>query len=535
MKSGITIALSIVGLAAALAVTLLLPRPEVAGGPAGAASANSGNPSDDAVSTVTRDVRRFDGLDLLAEPGQWMAAADNYMGGQSSAAVEWIRPERSPALVADGGDPGRLTLRPWGEAPLVSRDGGRSWEPGPGPGAGPGSSGELPGRGPDGVPSTSASAGNRAAPEAISSHDPEVRYRYGAELERSDDGGRSWHTVERADSARATGAGGAVPTVLAESPLEPGILWVGWSDGVVELSRDGGLTWTPVARSHPGSDAAGRVGYIDPSPHDPGRAWIAVDRSETGDLSPYVYRVEDYGGGWTRVSGSGSGFRLRDPVAVVREDPESPGLVLAGTALGVYVSFDNGGSWDELQLDLPRSPIDRLEFVGRDLVVETVGRGRYVMDELQPVREVIRGLATGEPYLFQPAPVESGGRGSERGAILDYLLPSFVGSVVLEVVDASGAVVASFRSPPRGRGRAMADGPPSPSDLGLPGARAGLHRVRWDLSPGDRGPDAPRTGPSGGGSSAGGGTAVLPAGRYLLRMRVDGLVRERVLEVLPER
>lgn len=373
-----------------------------------------------------------------------------------------------------------------------------------------------------------------ADPSLVESpHDPSVRYRVDGHVLRSVDGGVSWSAIGpepgaeveevpgrsegRAESP-AGSAGPPVPTTVSESPMEPGLIWVGLSDGSLRLTRDGGASWAmlegPAANGLPAR-------AVMPSSHRGGRTYVIAESAEPG---PWVYRTDDYGAAWALLSGEFNGLPREHPVTVVREDPEREGLLFAGTPVGVFVTFDDGGSWDLFQFGLPDGPVADVRVLGRDLVVDLIGHGLWVMDEIGPLRQVMDGLTTGEPYLFEPSPIyldrlpADEGIADARGAIFDYLLPSIVRVVRLEVLDDQGRMLVTF-SGVRGSGPG-ADGGSSDSNFRrVPGTSSGVHRIVWDLTvPG----------------SSQDGMERAPPGNYVLRMVVDGLVRERAFEVVRE-
>jgi len=359
----------------------------------------------------------------------------------------------------------------------------------------------------------------------VSPHDPDVVYHAGRGIHRTGDDGAGW---TRLADPPAPDDPSVRYTVLEESPLEPGVLWAGTSDGRVRSSRDGGRTWADA------SPGPGSVRSIEPSAHDGARAYLALDGVESE--APRLYRTDDQGVSWTALVGPVPGEvpTIRGGAHAVREDPELEGLVFAGTEEGLFVSFDEGESWDGLQLDLPPGPVRDLRILGRDLLVDGGDRGVWVLRDLSPLRQVLRGLAAGEPYLFEPAPAYrldpdapggllNGADNPMLGAVFDYLLPSIVGRVRIEVVDADGRVVMAFgsdRLPAPVEGPAAGERAARPGSGGRPeGTRSGVHRIAWDLRP--AGPDGAAAPP-------------LEVGGYRLRMTVDGMERERAFEVLPD-
>jgi len=389
----------------------------------------------------------------------------------------------------------------------------------------------------------------RVAPLIVSPHDSSVLYHASHVVHRSTDEGRSWTVISpdlTAHDPDRQGYSGEPITrditgeevysaiyALAESPLERGVLWVGANDGPVHVSRDGGEHWRDV--TPPDLPPGGRVSFIEASPHAPGRAYAAVYRYLLDDFSPYLYRTDDYGTTWRRLTDGTNGVGEDTPIRVVREDPEREGLLFAGTDVGVVVSFDGGQHWQSLQLDLPVVPVTDIEIHRQDLVLSTMGRSFWVLDDVTPLRQLDDEVAHARAWLFAPrAAYRVRWVGSlERffpgyapeypvtGAMLHYLLGEDVERMSLEIVDASGATVRSFASdeePESGR-----DDPPR-----LARSR-GMHRFVWDLR--YRG-----VGGLGKGHGEEAGPMAVP-GRYLVRLQAvlsDGAhwSAERQLEVL---
>ncbi|MEX0837584.1 MAG: hypothetical protein WD101_04575 [Gemmatimonadota bacterium] len=337
--------------------------------------------------------------------------------------------------------------------------------------------------------------------EIVSPHDPSLRYRVDDAVHRSTDGGVSWTAVS---PSLAPGGLAAV----AESPLEPGLLWAGGRDGSLHLTRDGGLSWETLTGPAPDGTF---VRALVASAHDGGIAYVVAGTPPDEPQMPLLVRYEGYGREYDLVIGTDSGFPGEEPVTAFAEDPENPDLFFVGSRLGAYVSFNGALAWDRLSLGMPEADVTELTIYGRDLLVDTRGHGRFVLEGIAPLRYVVEGLMSGEPYLFAPTPVHLEDRAV---AYLDYLLPSFVGSVRIEVLDVEGRVLAT-----------LAAGGRDVEGRRLPGARAGVHRLVWDLSVS---PDGDARGAANGRSE----TCLVSPGAYALRMSVDGLVRERVLEVV---
>lgn len=237
-------------------------------------------------------------------------------------------------------------------------------------------------------------------PIVVSPHNPNKLYVGGNIIFQSTDEGQSWTPISP-DLTRATPetlqpTGGAVnrdsvgaevyATVwaLAESPHEAGVLWAGSDDGLVHISRDGGKTWNGITPA--GLPERVLISMIEPSPHDKATAYLAGTRYKLDDPQPYLYKTTDYGQSWMPIN---EGIREGDYTRAIREDPHRAGLLYCGTETGVYVSFDAGGHWQSLQLNLPVSPIYDLLVKGTDLIAATHGRSFWVLDDLTAFHQLI--------------------------------------------------------------------------------------------------------------------------------------------------
>ena len=198
---------------------------------------------------------------------------------------------------------------------------------------------------------------------------------------------------------------------------------------------------------------------IEASPHHPGTAYVAVYRFLLGDFAPYIYRTDDYGKTWTRLTDGKNGIAADEPTRVVREDPDRAGLLYAGTEFGIYVSFDNGGHWQSFQLNLPITPVTDIKIAHKDLIVATQGRSFWILDNLTPLHQMGDRNMTSSAILFAPREAIRSrerrwvGRGSvdsipaEPGAAIDYYLPAApAADISMEVLDAAGKVVRKFTS-----------------------------------------------------------------------------------------
>lgn len=380
-------------------------------------------------------------------------------------------------------------------------------------------------------------------PLVFSAADPQALYFSHERIYETHDGAETWRTISP-DLSRprpgvpatldaptaADNEGGVrrgVVYALAPSPLDRALLWAGTDDGLVHVTRDDGAHWRDVTPR--GLEAWSKIGFIEASHFDPATAYAAVDRHRLDDDSPLIYRTRDYGATWQR---SARGIPPGSFVNAVREDPVRRGLLYAATETGVSVSFDDGDSWQSLQLDLPVCSVRDLAVRDGALVIATHGRSFWVLDDLGPLRQATAAAAARRPYLYAPAdvyrvrpgddegtplpPETPQGENPVPGVALDYVLDGVPKTpVVLEIADSRGRVLRRYAS----------DDVPKPVDPATldvpafwivaaqpPAATRGMHRFHWDLH-----------------DSA--GTWVAP-GTYAIRLSVDGSTNVRSLALL---
>jgi photosystem II stability/assembly factor-like uncharacterized protein len=252
-------------------------------------------------------------------------------------------------------------------------------------------------------------------PTILSPHDPNVLFATGNHVFRSTDEGSTWESISpdltRNDVSKFEPSGGPLTRdntgaeyygtvfAFAESPLERGVFWAGSDDGLVHVSRDGGASWQNV--TPPGLPEWSLISIIEPSPHDAATAYVAANRYKLDDFAPYLFKTNDFGSSWTRITNG-----LPDNVfcRVIREDPTRQGLLYAGTETGIHVSFDDGAAWQSLKGNLPAVPIHDLvvkEPEG-DLVLATHGRSFWILDSLAAVRALFDDA---KRVLVKPRPV----------------------------------------------------------------------------------------------------------------------------------
>ena len=396
----------------------------------------------------------------------------------------------------------------------------------------------------------------------VSPHDPTVIYQASHVLHRSIDEGKTWDvvspdlTANEPDKQITPGTpitrditGEEVYSsiyAMVESRLEKGVIWVGANDGPVHVTRDNGKTWSNVTPKD--LPAGGRVQTIEDSPHRKGSAYISVYRYlREHDLRPFVYVTNDYGATWTPLADGKNGIPIDYPVHVVREDPSQQGLLYAGTEFGMFISFDNGTHWQTFQQNLPNTPVTDIKVHHKDLVLSTMGRSFWIMDNVTLLHALAQRhemITRAEAYLFQPREAyrmrysASGGRADQPeypppGVYVDYYLAGApAGELKLEILDGKGHVVRTIASA-TGGGRAGAALPAQERRGG--GAPAVLpkrewhNRFMWDLrysaSPASASGD-----PALSGGRGSGGPVVVP-GSYQLRLTLGEWSQSRPLEV----
>jgi photosystem II stability/assembly factor-like uncharacterized protein len=289
----------------------------------------------------------------------------------------------------------------------------------------------------------------------------------------------------------------AVIYTIAPSPARAGRIWIGTDNGLIQLTDNGGNTWRDVTPE--GLPPWSRVSLIAASAFNAETAYAAIDRHETDDFRPYVFRTHDSGKTWQKIS---EGIPDRSYVNAVREDPARKGLLFAGTETDVYVSFDDGDRWQSLQLNLPVASVRDLAIQGNDLVIATHGRAFWILDDITPLRQLDSQVARSDAHLFAPAPAirvrrdvnndtpfppeTPAGANPPSGAVIDYSLKSEPqGEITLEILRHDGALVRRFSSEMK-PAPALAQEPPDiPSYWFRPAQplpnNSGMNRFVWDL------------------------------------------------------
>jgi len=354
-------------------------------------------------------------------------------------------------------------------------------------------------------------------PVMLSPHDPQTLYVTSQVVHRTRNEGQSWQvispdltradpkTLEKTPSYLNPSPGEfwgpitreaygpewyATIFAFAESPKQAGVLWAGSDDGYVQVSRDNGTTWTKV--TPPDLPEFALVSIIDPSPHDPATAYVAATRYKLQDNKPYLYKTSDYGKTWTKIV---DGIPATDFTRVIREDPGRKGLLYAGTETGVYVSFDDGGHWQSMRLNLPVVPVHDLLVKNGDLVAATHGRSFWVLDNVTLLHQVTPQTMTDAVKLFEPRTTTRFGRGAAlagnfaAGSGIDGVNPPTGVVVPFYLKDKpTGPVTLTITKEGTGPGAGLVrtvtfdpEGTPRGSGPQRPIARAGSNSYVWDM------------------------------------------------------
>ncbi len=346
-----------------------------------------------------------------------------------------------------------------------------------------------------------------------------------ADLTRADPGAPPTLDVAAAAQVDRNGKRGVIYTI-APSPLDAPMVWIGTDDGYVQLTTDDGAHWQNVTPDTMTSWS--RVTMMEASHFDANSAYASVDRHQLQDFDPYIYRTRDKGRSWQKIT---SGLPAGVYVHSIKEDHARRGLLITGTERGVYVSLNDGDSWQPLQLNLPVTSMRDFEIYGNDLVVGTHGRGIWVIDDISPLRQLTDVVLASDAYLFKPADAYNYIQGDDNGtptqkdepqaenppagAFIDYYLKyASRAPVTLVILDAGGTVLHTFSSDPSvrpvgGQRRRGGGGISNVSPLWVTApelfsAAAGLHRAVWNpvtagtsapgVDGGQRGGSMPATG-----------------------------------------
>ncbi len=391
---------------------------------------------------------------------------------------------------------------------------------------------------------------NWTAPIAVSRTNPNEVYLGANVVFRSTDAGKTWTPISgdltRNDKSKQLLLGEPVghsiaraetyDTILAITiaPTDPKVLWVGTDDGLVQVTRDGGKTWTNVTSNIPDAPAWARVYQVGVSPFNAGTAYVAFDAHELNNRGVYVFRTEDYGKTWRKIT---AGLPDDSPAIVVREDPDQRGFLVLGTETDLYYSLDRGDHWAPLKSNFPTVPVFDLKFVKRtrDLVVATHGRGILILDDIRPLEELTPRIEASQFHLFAPAPgimfhtwkgIEGrygySAPNAPEGVILDYYLKAGIRPTSEEIREHRGPVRIVVTD---------AHGNPVATDYGP--SQAGVDRFVWNMryDGAVRLKFLPRS--EGEPSARNSGPRVVP-GTYRVSVTVNGKTESQEVMVVPD-
>ena len=394
----------------------------------------------------------------------------------------------------------------------------------------------------------------RVAPVHVSPHDPDVVYMGSQFVHKTRNDGVIWETISpdltafEADKQVISGSpitrditGEEYYSTIysiRESKIKKDLIWTGSNDGVVSITQDGGQTWTNVTPKK--MPKGGRVESIEPSQFDPAKAYISVDRHLLGDATPYFYKTADYGKSWELISTTTNGIPSDYTAKVLREDPETAGLLYAGTEYGMFVSLDDGKQWKSFQQNLPVTPITDIIIKRGDLVLSTMGRGFWVLDNITTLRDTDIATLSDTPVLFKPdntiryrTPRRAKGFPDypTTGVLIDYYLPKeFRSEVQLEILNANKQSVASILSD----STKIKSSKEEVENMGLSmtfsyfdaklETKKGINRFQWDMRQkgawSDKESRRYKNGP------------VVPPGNYIAKLTVGEKTLEQPFEIL---
>ena len=318
---------------------------------------------------------------------------------------------------------------------------------------------------------------------------------------------------------------------LNESPVMPGVVWVGTDDGNVQVSHDGGVTFTEVGKNIQGLPADHQywVSRIAASHFDPAVAYVAVDGHRSDDLKPYLFVTRDYGKSWASIVGN---LPASGNIQVVREDPKNKHLLYVGTEFGLFASTDGGKGWKKFMNNLPTVRVDDILVHPRDndLIVATHGRSVWIADDITALQQMTPQVREQDAVLFDIRPAvawandrQAGqqvagqkvfvGENPARGGAISYYLKNGGGEVKITIADFNGRAIRNLTGP----------------------GKTGINRVMWTLTPDPPPQGQGQAGGGFGGGGRGGGAATVEPGTYLVTLSVAGKTLTKPMTVLQDR
>ncbi len=351
----------------------------------------------------------------------------------------------------------------------------------------------------------------RVSPIHVSPHNPNVVYHASQFLHKTTNDGINWETISPDLTAfepeKQVISGSPITRDITgeefystiysvrESSIKEGLIWTGANDGPVHVTRDGGSNWSNVTPKD--LPSGGRVNCVEPSPHKEGKAYIAVLRYQLGDWRPYIYKTEDYGKQWTLLTNGNNGIPADYPTRVVREDPGQEGVLYVGTEFGLFVSQDDGVTWKSFQQNLPVTPVTDIKIHRDDLILSTMGRSFWIMDNVSSLQQISEISNDTEALLFKPKDTY---RFRFRGnsdtniphypgpsVIIDYYLKdSLNDEVKLEILTSDQKVLRTFVSKSKSKEKEgetvnMATGFRRGNSRASISKNEGINRFRWNM------------------------------------------------------
>ncbi|MFV8331780.1 glycosyl hydrolase [Flavobacterium sp. GSP14] len=396
-------------------------------------------------------------------------------------------------------------------------------------------------------------------PIVFSPHNPKRMYVTSQVIHVTEDQGHSFEIISpdlsRNDPKTTGETGGPITKdqtgaevyatifTLSESPLEKGVIWTGSDDGLVHITKNDGAKWENISLPTTLLPDFSLISMIHTSEHEKGKAYLTANKYMYGDRTPYMFKTVDHGKSWTKIT---NGIPYDEYCRVLREDPNKPGLLFAGTERGVYVSFNDGDSWQKLNLNLPLTPIRDLRIQKRekDLIVATHGRAFWVLDDITPLYEIKDKIAKADKHLFKPRPAyrmqggqsddKSSGTNAPNGVIVRYFFKKKPSSEIkLQFLTPKGDTIITYSSSKNLKGEPMKVSKefyqdPKKEQAGFITAKAGMNSFVWNM----RYPNATAVdGTNVMWAGSGIGAKVVP-GSYIVRLIEDKtIVAEAAVEI----
>ena len=387
----------------------------------------------------------------------------------------------------------------------------------------------------------------RVSPIHVSPHDPNVIYHASQYLHKTTDEGVTWETISpdltAFDNEKQVISGSPITRDITgeefystiysirESKLKEGLIWVGANDGPVNVTRDGGRTWKDVTPDNKLN--GGRVDSVEPSPHNEAKAFVTILRYQLGDWKPYIYKTVNYGEDWELIT---KGIPQDQPVRVLREDTEKEGILFAGTEFGMHISLDDGNHWTSFQQNLPVTPITDIKIFRDDVILATMGRSFWIMDNINYLRnldyedvEVVYPIANTIRYRYRPSNTNHVNY-PQTTVDFDYNLnSSSVSDIIISIYDSEDNLINSYKSSEGNEevdNYVMSTNEFTYISSSKISKKLGMNRFNWDMrhtgSWSKNNKFSFRNGP------------MVKPGKYRLDFNIDGTSYSQNFEILPD-